>query len=428
MISVGELEVLNTKYSESFNDYGKSTYETLVERVLKLNRMDSMSIDSPIFYVEGYNTSTFDSTCENFSSKPNTIRCGDNTHPVNEFLTQKCGFSVAVFCTKDGNSSRFQVVTQYGNRAIWDSYFYGVLPVILDNIEFSPQEIALCKAIGKNDLDAIEAAYKEMNIDSKLSILSQAIQDKALEKVKDFGKDLRQNTIKAKKDDIEYFRNEYTDIMTRAQGYIQRIQELKDEIFALEYAPVDNMGECLYQYFKRSGLISNVEVQNQSITYEVLTTLDFYDEDFFLRLYSNTSSWLYRRGRQVADLLRHIFIDKVAKIHIASKFGLTTQSITPMTVESYTRIPHPHLHYFKCFGGNGAEIDNYIRNGEYELALEQSIAASKNINFGDITVCERFIDVLARSTISCIEDSNTGELLTVQQALGRYCGNGGNNE
>ena len=77
-------------------------------------------------------------------------------------------------------------------------------------------------------------------------------------------------------------------------------------------------------------------------------------------------------------------------------------------------MPHPHIMMFGCDGGNSFYYDKYATEGNWELAIEQAISATKNINFSDAVVLRRTIDWIISNweTVKFIRITEEEDLLT----------------
>ena len=57
-------------------------------------------------------------------------------------------------------------------------------------------------------------------------------------------------------------------------------------------------------------------------------------------------------------------------------------------------MPNPHIYYHACSGGNETYYYRYAESGDWDLAIEQAIAATKNLNWGDSIVSEEMVEWL----------------------------------
>ena len=85
-------------------------------------------------------------------------------------------------------------------------------------------------------------------------------------------------------------------------------------------------------------------------------------------------------------------------------------------------LPHPHLYEYRCLGENEKPITEALMKGDWKLAVEQAIAAVRNLWFGDYTVMSTFMD---RVTGRCydvpfLKNTETGEMVSPSSVIAGY--------
>ena len=136
--------------------------------------------------------------------------------------------------------------------------------------------------------------------------------------------------------------------------------------------------------------------------YSVVDTIEYYSEDEFISAYNNDNSYFYRdsSNENIRKLFFAIFKENKGVFKTEAVFKMTNlSSIEPThgtTELNKDVLPHPHLAEYQCLGGNREPIRRYMESGDWDLAIEQTIAAVKNINFGDTTVLSSLINKIAR--------------------------------
>lgn len=102
-----------------------------------------------------------------------------------------------------------------------------------------------------------------------------------------------------------------------------------------------------------------------------------------------------------------------------SDWALSTDSAACMYQEEGQNdigLWNPHLFYYQCYGQNASYINKALAQQDYIMALEQSIACVGTLNFADGIVMTRLHSNLMRGTnTTCIQDTETGEFITLQQ-------------
>lgn len=247
-------------------------------------------------------------------------------------------------------------------------------------------------------------------------------------------------------------------------SYKSRVKKLSDQRTNIEneissyvsslnrkYAELDNLvatlnavlttctedDDALYKFFASHKQINAFRVENipdgKQLSYRILETIEYFDKDIFLTCWKNKSSYLYKnsyyskeQGKIIRDIMYAIFVEDRGVIRTESVFTLTNYtSISPLrgTTGKNTAIalPHPHIAQHTCLGDNRQYIDQYLRNGNWDMAIEQTIAAAKNINFSDNSVVVGFMyDIASNMNTRCVIADN-GKEMTFNEFL-KYIG------
>ena len=157
----------------------------------------------------------------------------------------------------------------------------------------------------------------------------------------------------------------------------------------------------------------------------VAETIEYFDSDAFIRLYNNPNSSIGGASKDVKDIFHAVFADNKGVFKVEGMFQLTNlasiRAISHSTSGQFgdTRLPHPHLYHHACLGGNETYINNYLRQGNWDMAIEQTIAAVKNINFGDSTVIREFVEDVRHAlqgSCKCVLADN-GKDMTLREFL-----------
>lgn len=160
----------------------------------------------------------------------------------------------------------------------------------------------------------------------------------------------------------------------------------------------------------------------------ICDTMDYYDEDEFHRLEQRRESYFYSFDHFTQRVLHGIFAENLGTFKVSSVFRFNSTSLVPTDRGFYTTelinnfLPNPHLYFYQCLGGNAAPIQEFIVKGEYDAAIQQAVAATKNINFADSTVIQSLADWI--SCIPCKDRciiARDGTEMTIQQFHDTYC-------
>lgn len=164
-----------------------------------------------------------------------------------------------------------------------------------------------------------------------------------------------------------------------------------------------------------------------ALLFAICDTLDYYDEDEFLRLEERSGSYFYVFNEYTRRILHGIFAENLGTFKVSSVFKFNTSNLIPVDRGWYTKtliedfLPNPHLYFYQCLGGNAVPIQEFITKGEYDAAIQQAVAATKNINFADSTVIQRLNDWISCTPNSRCIIARDGTEMTIQQFHDAYC-------
>lgn len=226
----------------------------------------------------------------------------------------------------------------------------------------------------------------------------------------------------------ENARSSYNQKMKEAAVFLKKMQEAMAEYMALQTSSKEEDPNEIYNFFKAHKNISLLSVSRDggsgSVKFSVLDTIDYYDEDDFKAIYNNPRSYLGDSTPEIRKIAYEIFINHRGAFRTESLFELDnlndlypygdSQNITHKDIA----IPHPHLIQYHCLGQNREYISRYLLEGSWDLAIEQCIAAAKNIFFGDGTVMPYFFNDELRKfyekDVKCIV-ADTGKDMTLKE-------------
>ena len=161
----------------------------------------------------------------------------------------------------------------------------------------------------------------------------------------------------------------------------------------------------MFDFFNSHNQVQLLDVFDNSLRFGVDDTLEFYDEDEFSAIVNNRYSFLYEYAEGVRKGLKAIFADRKGVIRVNAVFELYDfKLVDPREDESFVEnaMPNPHIYFFGCSGGNSQYYTQYAESGDWDLGIEQAISATKNINWGDTTVCKEMIRWLTNHLTPCI--------------------------
>lgn len=245
-----------------------------------------------------------------------------------------------------------------------------------------------------------EIAEKINFRDFKLHRLLDGIADRA-----------RQTRISSLSTTVSNTRSNITRLMNELARHYESLDANLLELNALENAEPES-NDAMFTFFSTHKQVHLLDVYDNSLRFGVDDTLEFYDEDEFMRLLGNTRSFLYNYSERTRNGLKAIFADHKGVLRVNAVFDLRQfKLVHPCEGDSFVSdsMPNPHIHFYGCSGGNGQYYSQYANSGDWDLGIEQAISATKNLNWGDSTVCNRMIRWL--------EDDNAYPCVYIAESL-----------
>lgn len=361
--------------------------------------------------------------------KEGWVALDKDPYPVSSFLSNPLGVVANAYANIEQKTAII-FVSRYSST--WQDLLAQVLFKVLlwiypENVkDIDPNEFALYEAIHKNDSDKftqfIDAQYIASDIESlwvKKQLFGWA----------NIG--IATRIDQCKQNMSSYSRN-IEDYERRIKDLLNDYARANQELTALNGAQRadDNM---FWDYFTKHKQLEFVKVSTnngyKNLIFCIRETLEYFDTGELKRMLDNQNSFLYEYANdETLTVLRAIFVEEKAKVRVRSCFKLTgTSSLqsyrSGTSLDYYSdSLKHPHLGEFDCLGANETYINQAMMKGDWEIAIEQCIAASKNIAFGDEPVMEKFIKHLNPNNASdkrCIV-TNDGKDLTVREFYEAY--------
>ena len=171
------------------------------------------------------------------------------------------------------------------------------------------------------------------------------------------------------------------------------------------------------------NIVSVKRYNNDSIYYVIEDTVEFYDEDEFKSMYQNEYSY-FSKSKPHSREFYELFINHRGKMIVRSEFMLRNlSSITPIRKrDSYDPesiyeevLPHPHLAFYACLGNNQTPLRQALESGNWDMAIDQTVGATKNVNFSDSTVMNEMIRYLNNNPHLKFILADNGERMTMEQ-------------
>lgn len=301
------------------------------------------------------------------------------------------------------------------------SSMFRVLPWYFTE-EMSDDETALFRAISKKDATAFNNIINTLcaNYDFQAARFKKVLIG--------WNDGYRKKQILTLKSACEDYHRNIAQYQEEIARLFNKLEQSSVNLTALE-AQGDSADDSVYKFFMSHKQITIVTTQQNSdgnvMEYCVTDTIEYFDADAFVRLYNNPHSSIGGAPKDVKDILYAVFADNKGMFRVEGMFRLVNLvSIVARRGStsgqfSKTHLPHPHLYHHACLGGNETYINNYLKEGNWDMAIEQTIAAVKNINFGDATVIREFVEDVQNNldrSRRCILADN-GKEMTLREFL-----------
>ena len=237
---------------------------------------------------------------------------------------------------------------------------------------------------------------------------------------------------KLNKGKLEYLRiekeramNTYQDRLAKAQEAAANYAAIAEECYALElYADKQDVSWAEKMFSKNKGLLKLVSIKNgDELHFTVTATIDFYNIDKMREYFDGRGEWT-RQTAQLRQFIKAVFVDRVAKLRVYADFTICSMGLSfdndryesRASAPVDNRMPHPHLMMYNCWGANGGDISQFISERRYDMAIWQAVAATRNINVVDGTVCKTMVEYIGNHMDSLMLDYN-GEIISPRQLL-----------
>jgi hypothetical protein len=219
-------------------------------------------------------------------------------------------------------------------------------------------------------------------------------------------------------------RTKYREYIECANRLIEEIRSLEFEDFAYSYTQASYK---LGSYFANSGAIEFVDVDNDTLTFDIIQDITTFDSDMYERYRDSSDNYMSGNyggmGRSNLRLLTDAIFETQKLVLVArARISLSTTGhlgggdVANPTGRFANAIPHPHIVQFNCFGGFSQLVSESVAAGNYVDAINVLASASSNFNIVDTTVGEHLWSVLAMTENKCIRKPD-GEMVTPHEAV-----------
>jgi hypothetical protein len=129
----------------------------------------------------------------------------------------------------------------------------------------------------------------------------------------------------------------------------------------------------------------------------IRTPLHYYDQNAFDAVANNPRSELNKTPEK--SMLFKAIYSNTPSLELWTdtwcRIRLTEAKCERVTGPNYKLLPHPHIYAANCWGDNQSYIQKALIQGEYISAIEQIIAATKNLNWFDGTIIRWLLNAIS---------------------------------
>lgn len=219
--------------------------------------------------------------------------------------------------------------------------------------------------------------------------------------------------------------NKYRNIRDYEQtisALLKEIDEAETRLFGYRYRADSIESGGVLDYFMRNKRLRLKKVDNDMICFYVKSKLTSFNPDAAEHAINAPNYGIagtygrYANDKVTREIMREvmraIFVDQIMSIQVCAEFKISSEPyMDGLTTEDYMfppdvihhSMPNPHLRYYGCTSSNKSAAKEYLRNGNYIMAIEQCVHSAENLNFGDGSVMSRFMQDMYADRFQCIE-------------------------
>lgn len=363
-------------------------------------------LESSISLVECFGC--FDAEIDSDGDWINEFTFNGKSFPVNQYLSQFAQTKIYV------NEKKRRIVAYVKNRVtnIWVQAFESVLCRLMpwyfphdlseDDKKFYKTISADNKSVSTED--AVKAFVSYVDSIAESVNLKDLILHSQLDGVADR---MRQSMMAKLRSDLSRLAENINEYRSSMADLYEQYDKAVIELNGLETTPPAK-DDAMFQFFKKHKQVSIISSEVNTLKFGVNDLLTFYDEDEFERVYNNKDSYLgaSHYSNEARSAIWAIFGEHRGIIRTQAVFNLRSfKLVEPIRHMKFVKdsMPNPHIFYHACSGGNEVYYEQYAESGDWDLAIEQAISATKNLNWGDSIVCREMIEWLVENgDVKCI--------------------------
>lgn len=292
---------------------------------------------------------------------------------------------------KEANGYCYRILT---NQWSWDMArkLIALMPRLFPHLQVSDEVHELCKLFGGTDFEAWTNAYNAWI--TKVRPPTKIISHEDIEhlfkhilakQITDLTKMLNKTN-----SDINNYEQTLAALYRAAQDYREKIYHQKNKnLFSDE----------LIDYIQKNKAIVKCrpDPSLDGLRLLIRTPLHYYDQNAFDAVANNPRSELNKTPEK--SMLFKAIYSSTPNLELWTdtwcRIRLMEAKCERVTGYNHKLLPHPHIYAANCWGDNRSYIEKALIQGEYISAIEQIIAATKNLNWFDGTIINWLLNAIS---------------------------------
>lgn len=193
---------------------------------------------------------------------------------------------------------------------------------------------------------------------------------------------------------IQSVRNNIRNYEESLERYYNNLALYNRELNAFQALKPDDVS-TLIETIKNTKAIELINATNSRLVLRVTAPLQYFtpsDFEAYERNMNSTFHQVYDRYPIIKQILHKIFVTREYKLILQAVINIdintNSENILRIYVNQqddtdYNTLPNPHLFYYNCWDKARSEINKFIANNEFDLALLQMVAAVQSVNVAE---------------------------------------------
>lgn len=318
------------------------------------------------------------------------------------------------------------ILYEYGGNQIYHnilSAFKWFVPWYFEGEQsLKPEEIAILRTFTKEDGASEFVRLIDSYYDGK-DYRNQIIQSK----LQGIEKKLMKRRAASIDGNISECRNTIETYQSRIDTELRKIREF--EIQRLGYlAAEEQKDDRILNMFLMYKNLYLGRVRDSSIEYTVRSKVTNFSSDLYKDCTRSERSYIYEVSPEGYETTKRIFdaifLEKKYSIYMFGAFEFKFENTIKLKdgwgekEATVNAMPNPHIYYFACSGSFGHDINDAMVRGDFEEAIEVTIAETGNVNFSDSAPVQKFVRDFFGDyrRVPCIECSD-GRFITPDELI-----------